>query len=421
MPTRPRQVTQPQKPTGFFGRLTLRRMNKSHSKLTDWGLAHIAVQPQSTILDIGCGGGRTVGKLAALATQGKVHGVDYSGESVRFSRKLNAAFVAEGRVEIQQASVSQLPFADGAFDLITAVETHFWWPSFAQDLREVFRVTKPGGQLAIIAEVYKGAPALVSRLVEQSAPQTGIRMFTPEEHRDLLAAAGYTDIQIETQPVKGWITVTGRKASKTVPRPAGPLPVERVESAKPPPEANPMASFQGVGFRIFLLFMATNAAFLWFVVGPSSPWTAWAVAWGTASLVPAVPTAFVMRHVPRRWFRVPAGERVLHRVLGVGIFGWLLDASGWNRRVVEPLRAFSGTKGGLGSFDESLRSSVISHGTCFAIHVVLAVFALFSRHPWKGALWILLPGVVLHLYPVLLQRAMMLRLQPTLGRAGSRQ
>jgi len=211
MSTRGRAVSQCQKPSGFFGRITLWRMNKSHSKLTDWGLGHVSVRPQFTILDIGCGGGRTVGKLAALATRGKVHGVDYSEDSVRVSRKTNAAFIAEGRVEIEQASVSQLPFADGTFDLITAVETHFWWPDVAGDLRELFRVTRLGGQLAIIAEVYKGAPALVSRLVEQSAPQTGIRMLTPDEHRELLAATGYADIQIETLPAKGWITVTGKK------------------------------------------------------------------------------------------------------------------------------------------------------------------------------------------------------------------
>jgi ubiquinone/menaquinone biosynthesis C-methylase UbiE len=212
MSTLPRTPTQCQKPSGLLGRFTLWRMNKSHSKLTDWGLAHISVRPQFTILDIGCGGGRTVGKLAALATQGKVYGVDYSEDSVGVSQKINAAFVAEGRVEIQQASVSQLPFTDNTFDLITAVETHFWWPNLAGDLREVFRVTRPGGQLAIIAEVYKGASAVASRLVEKYAPQTGIRMLTPDEHRDLLATAGYADIQLETQPAKGWITVTGKKA-----------------------------------------------------------------------------------------------------------------------------------------------------------------------------------------------------------------
>ncbi len=314
MSTGPRTISQCQKPSGLLGRFTLWRMNKSHSKLTDWGLTHLSVQPQFTILDIGCGGGRTVSKLAALATQGKVYGVDYSEDSTSVSRKINTAFIAEGRVEIQQASVSQLPFTDNTFDLITAVETHFWWPNLADDLREVFRVTRPGGQLAIIAEVYKGAPALASRLVEKSAPQTGIRMLTPDEHRDLLATAGYTDIQIETQPAKGWITVTGKKDSETALCRAAHSPEECLVSNEPSPKANPMGVFQSVWFRLFLLFMALNTNCVWFVLGPSNPWCAWSVAWTTCSLVPAVPTTPVMRRVPRQWFRVPTGERMLHRI-----------------------------------------------------------------------------------------------------------
>lgn len=204
-------VTQCQKPTGFFGRLTLRRMNKSHSKVTDWGLSQISVQPDFTILDVGCGGGRTVSKLAALATQGKVFGIDYSPDSVAYSQKLNAESISAGGAEIRQASVSQLPFPDNTFDLITAVETHFWWPNLPSDLLEVFRVTKPSGQLVIIAEVYKGAPALASRLVEKYAPQTGIQMLTPDEHRDLLANAGYTHIKLETLPAKGWLCAIAQK------------------------------------------------------------------------------------------------------------------------------------------------------------------------------------------------------------------
>ena len=67
-------VSQCSKPTGWLGRLTLWRMNASHSKLTDWGLEHVAIANRDSILDVGCGGGRTVNKLAALATQGKVYG-----------------------------------------------------------------------------------------------------------------------------------------------------------------------------------------------------------------------------------------------------------------------------------------------------------------------------------------------------------
>ena len=50
-----------------------------------------------------------------------------------------------------------MPFPDGVFDLVTAVETHYFWPDMAADMREVFRVLKPGGGFILIAEAYKGA------------------------------------------------------------------------------------------------------------------------------------------------------------------------------------------------------------------------------------------------------------------------
>jgi hypothetical protein len=179
-----------------------------------------------------------------------------------------------------------------------------------------------------------------------------------------------------------------------------------------------MDVFQSVWYRLGLLFLALYLTVFWFVLGPWNPLYAVSVLWGTCSLVPAVP-ATVMRRVPRQWFRVPPGEGRLHRLAGVGIFGWLLDVSGWNRRVPEPIRGFSGKKAGLSSLEQSVRAGAAAHGICFAIHVLLAALALFSRRPWRGALWMLLPGVVLHLYPVLLQRSILLRLQPLLDKSGS--
>lgn len=176
-----------------------------------------------------------------------------------------------------------------------------------------------------------------------------------------------------------------------------------------------MRVFQSAWYRVALLFFAVYIGAFWFVLGPGNPWYALLVVWGTCSLVPAVPVA-VMRRVSPRWFRVRAGERILHRIAGVGIFGRLLDVCGWNRRVAEPLRGFSGKRAGLLFLQQQARAGAISHGICFAIHALLAAFALFSTRPWIGAAWMLAPGVVVHLYPVLLQRSMMLRLQPLLDR-----
>ena len=207
-------ITQCQMPRGWIGRLVLRNMNSRHSGVTDWGLSHISINERDVILDAGCGGGRTVSKLATMATQGRVYGVDYSAASVAVARKMNRCWIDIGRVEICEASVSQLPFANDTFDLITAVETHFWWPDLPGDMREVFRVLKPGGRFVIIAEVYKGAATRTAELVEKYLPLTGMKLLSVDEHRELFANAGYSEIKMTAEPAKGWICGIGKKSDR---------------------------------------------------------------------------------------------------------------------------------------------------------------------------------------------------------------
>jgi len=200
------------KPSGWLGRFILWSMNRGHSRLTDWGLEHVRIGPRDTILDVGCGGGRTVQKLAALAAAGRVYGVDFSEASVAMARGTNRESIAQGRVTIQQATVSQLPFGDAMFDLVTAVETHYYWPDLPADVREVKRVMKRGGTFLLIAEAYRGfKKGKYDHVFEQWAARTGWKFaqLTPAEHQDLLQQAGYADVQVFEDAAKGWICVTG--------------------------------------------------------------------------------------------------------------------------------------------------------------------------------------------------------------------
>jgi SAM-dependent methyltransferase len=212
-------LSQVRKPTRWVGRFFLWSMNHSHSSLTDWGLGHVRVGKSFAVLDVGCGGGRTIQKLAALAAEGSVSGVDYSVGSVDASRQLNAALIAAGRVHVQQASVSRLPFPDGSFDLVTAVETHYYWPNLVEDLRETLRVVKPGGTLIIVAESYKrGRYDIVPQLVMRSLRAAHL---TADEHRRLLATAGFEDVQVFEARDRGWICVKGRRPGGGSPADAG--------------------------------------------------------------------------------------------------------------------------------------------------------------------------------------------------------
>ncbi len=153
-------------------------------------------------------GGRTVGALAALAPEGKVVGLDYSAASVAVSRKWNAREIAAGRVQIEQGSVAALPFPDGTFDVVTAVETHYYWPDLPANVREIGRVLKPGGSFMLIAETYRGGP--LRWLYGIVMPLLRAAFLSDAEHRELLTQAGFTEVTTEHVPGKNWICAKGR-------------------------------------------------------------------------------------------------------------------------------------------------------------------------------------------------------------------
>lgn len=177
--------------------------------MTDWGLSHVSIESRFKVLDVGCGGGATVQKLATIVKDGMVYGVDYADGSIAVSRGLNSELIEAGRVVIQKATVSQLPFADATFDLATAIETQYYWPDLRGDMREVLRVLKAGGKLVVIAETYKGGkydwlkwPAMW--LLRSSH-------LSVNDHRQLFASAGYVNVEIFEEKGRGWICAVGTK------------------------------------------------------------------------------------------------------------------------------------------------------------------------------------------------------------------
>jgi SAM-dependent methyltransferase len=202
---------QVRKPRGWLGGRVVRAMNLSHATMTDWGLQQVTVLRNAAILDVGCGGGWTVRKLAAKAPEGKVVGLDYSAASVAVSRDTNVQQIEAGRVQIEQGSVAALPFPDCTFDLVTAVETHYYWPDLPANVREVRRVLKPGGSFVLIAETYRGGPfRLLYGIV---MPLLRAAYLSDEEHRNLLTQAGFAEVATEHLPGRNWIFATGRRPS----------------------------------------------------------------------------------------------------------------------------------------------------------------------------------------------------------------
>ena len=142
-------------PTDVEGRKIASSMNIHHSDLTDWGLTKVEIGPDFTILDMSCGGGQTLTKLANLALRSKVYGSDCSKDMVEYSKEVNRDFITQERVSIVEGFVDKTTFPDNFFDLVTAVETYYFWSSLPSAFQEIRRILKPNDHLLIINEMIK--------------------------------------------------------------------------------------------------------------------------------------------------------------------------------------------------------------------------------------------------------------------------
>ena len=191
------------RPEGSLGRARLCFMNYTHAPLTNWGLKLVNVQDGWTMLDVGCGGGFTIRRLLKRSKDAQVYGIDISEESVTKARQVNAE-VLDKQVYVTQGSAEQLPYNDEMFDLVTAVETVYFWPNLPDCLQEVRRVLKPGGKFAIMVEVVDSDSKWTS-IVD------GMTAYTPEQLKTLLDDAGFIQTEIHRKKPT-YATIMGLKA-----------------------------------------------------------------------------------------------------------------------------------------------------------------------------------------------------------------
>ena len=155
------------------------------------------------MLDIGCGGGFTIRRLLKRSKGAHVYGIDISEESVAKAKKVNAK-VLDKQVFVSQGSAEKLPYLDDKFDLVTAVETVYFWPNLPDCLQEVRRVLKPGGKFAIMVEVVDSDSKWTS-VVE------GMTAYSPEELKTMLDEAGFIQTEIHRMKPSN-ATIIGIKA-----------------------------------------------------------------------------------------------------------------------------------------------------------------------------------------------------------------
>jgi SAM-dependent methyltransferase len=174
-------------PTGAPGHVAGWIMGRRPSNVARnrWAVQLLEVQPTDRVIEVGCGPGVAIAALATRAVRGLVVGVDHSQVMIGQARRRNRAAIRAGRVRLIHTPVERLSMRDGPFDAALAVNTVTMWSDPTTRLREVARLLRPGGRIALVSQ--PRCPAATAATSAAAA----------HELAGLLTAAGFQDLRTE--------------------------------------------------------------------------------------------------------------------------------------------------------------------------------------------------------------------------------
>jgi ubiquinone/menaquinone biosynthesis C-methylase UbiE len=146
------------RPQGVLGRLGGIIMARMNADFGMWVAGFLEIGPADHVLEVGFGPGVVIQRLSEELPTALIAGVDPSSEMLVQARARNARAIKNGRVDLRQGSVDNLPFEDSRFDKAFAVNSMQVWPDAIAGLKEIRRVMKPGGKIALGFTRYSGQP-----------------------------------------------------------------------------------------------------------------------------------------------------------------------------------------------------------------------------------------------------------------------
>ena len=130
-------------------------------------LGRLDIAAGTRVLDVGCGAGQIA--IPAAKAGFDVTGIDIATNLIEQARQ--RALDAGVTVRFEEADAEELPYADGAFDLVVSLIGAMFAPRPERVAAEMIRVCRPGGRLAMANWTPEGHVGQMFKIVAKHAPQ----------------------------------------------------------------------------------------------------------------------------------------------------------------------------------------------------------------------------------------------------------
>lgn len=175
-------------PEGWVGSAVGHLMAFKNEAINRFAVEQLTLTPNDQVLEIGFGHGKTIELMAVQVSRGLVAGVDLSMTMVTQAAKRNEIAIKAGRVELQQGSVSNIPYEYARFNKVLAVNNYQFWPTPELNLAEIQRVMAPGGRLVLGLRLHSNSPFAL-------AP--GFKEEEVQEIAGLVRWVGFQNVRVE--------------------------------------------------------------------------------------------------------------------------------------------------------------------------------------------------------------------------------
>ncbi len=194
-------------PSGLLGRLLARLMAVETARENAKALQLLDLQADDRVLEIGFGHGKTLGRAAETVASGFLAGVDPSPDMWKMATRRHQRLIAQKRIELKLGDSRAIPYEDRRFTMAFSVNTIYFWPNPAEDLREIRRVLSGGGRFVL------GFHRKDDRVLADF-PASVYKFYSAGEVESLLQDAGFEQVRIAelADPDRDFLFVVAHRA-----------------------------------------------------------------------------------------------------------------------------------------------------------------------------------------------------------------